>query len=126
MIIGYSVSKIKEVYISGSQKDMSNMAEIFSAGEGTIDCNVESSLPPYEQVAKKLVIKSVSKKLVNFSITNDNKILVEGESSMLLVISENIKGFLEYIDTESHIHIDYFDEHPYLDPASIPVIIGVS
>jgi hypothetical protein len=126
MIIGYSTSVVKEVYISGSQEDMAKMARVFLAGEGTITCGIESSLPPYEKVAKKLTVKSVSKKLVNFSITSENEILVEGEPSMLSVIAENIKGFLDYIDTESHIHIDYFDEHPYLDPASIPVIIGIS
>jgi Na+-translocating ferredoxin:NAD+ oxidoreductase RnfC subunit len=126
MIIEYSINALKEVYISGNQEELSKIAQLFSAGEGTMTCDMEVISSTYEQTAKELIIKSVSKKLVNFGITSNNEILVEGEPAMLSVIAENINNFLEYIDTESHIHIDYFDEHPYLDLESMPVIIGIS
>lgn len=126
MIIKYSASALKEIYVSGSQEELSRMARLFLVGEGTIACDIETGPSVYEQTAKELTIKSVSKKLVNFRATSNNEILVEGEPALLSVIAENINSFLEYIDTESHIHIDYFDEHPYLDSGSIPVVIGIS
>jgi hypothetical protein len=126
MIIEYSINALKEVYISGNQEELSKVAQLFAAGEGTIICDMDVISPTYEQTAKELIIKSVSKKLVSFKITSNNEILVEGELAMLSVIAENINDFLNYIDTESHIHIDYFDEHPYLDSESMPVVIGIS
>jgi hypothetical protein len=126
MIIGYFCAPNEEIYISANQKDLVEISRIFSIGQGIMICDLCMELPPYTEFARALKVMSINKKLVKFGITDSNEILVEGDPSMLLVISENINSFLDYIDTESHIHIDYFDEHPYLSAESISVVIGIA
>jgi hypothetical protein len=126
MIIRYTNSKYKEISILVNQQDLLQISDLFSMGEGYIICNSDSNPTPYEQYAVGLNIKPVKNKLVEFSINENKEILVEGDPTMLSVIAENIIDFSENTSTESHIHLDYFEEHPYLTENSIPIIIAFS
>ncbi len=126
MIIRYTQSTHKEISILGNHQDLLQMSSLFSISQGYIICNTDSNPAPYEQYAVGLIIKRIENKLVEFSITENIEILVEGAPNMLSIIAENIVYFSQNATTESHIQIDYFEDHPYLDNKSIPVIIAFS
>ncbi len=126
MIIRYTQSTHKEISILGNHQDLQQMSRLFSTSQGYIICNADSNPAPYEQYAMGLIIKRIENKLVEFSITENIEILVEGNRNMLSMIAENIVDFSQNAITESHMHIDYFEDHPYLDKKSIPVIIAFS
>jgi hypothetical protein len=121
MIIRYSLDS-QEIDISASKVELLYLAEYFSQGEGSISSEQGISPYPYEKLALCLEIENTNESLVCFSILQD-KILVQGDLRKLVVISENILG-LANGGSGQHIHIDYFEEHPYLCEESMPIVIG--
>ena len=113
----------REIDISGTKIELLNLAEYFSRGEGLIDGEKEGNPYPYKAFAVCLEIKKITDNLVIFGISSD-KIIVTGELQKLSIISENIVNLVTITGSGRHMHIEYFEDHPYLSEESIPIIIG--
>jgi hypothetical protein len=121
MIIRYSLDS-QQIDISASKVELLYLAECFSQGEGSIVSEQGINSYPYEKLALCLEIENINASLVCFSILQD-KILVRGDLRKLLVISENILG-LANEGSGQHVHIEYFEEHPYLCAESMPIVVS--
>lgn len=122
MRFSYS-SNSQEIDVSGTRIELINLAEYFSEGEGIIDGQTEGDPYPYMAFARCLEIKKVKDSPVKFRVL-PGRITVQGDLQKLLIISENILDLVSNGGCGTHLHIEYFEDHPYLCAESIPVIFS--
>jgi hypothetical protein len=122
MRFSYS-SNSQEIDISGTRIELLNLAAYFSKGEGILEGQKEGDPYPYKAFAGCLEINKVKDSLVNFRVV-PGKITVLGDLQKLSIISENILDLVSGGGCGTHIHIEYFEDHPYLLAESIPVIVS--
>jgi hypothetical protein len=122
MLFRYNLNPT-EISISAKKTELSNLASLLLNGENSVKGEKEVDPYPYQKLAESLEIKNSIKSLVSFEILS-GKILVEGDLQRLLIISENILDLLANGGQEAHMHIEYFEAHPYLSEKSIPVVIN--
>jgi hypothetical protein len=124
MIMRFSYSSnSQEIDVSGTRIELTNLAEYFSKGKGILDGQKEGDPYPYRAFAGCLEIKKVKDSLVNFRVIL-GKIIVQGDLQKLSIISENILDLVSNSGCGTHMHIEYFEDHPYLCAESIPVIVS--
>jgi hypothetical protein len=116
-------SDSQEIDVSGTKIELMSLAEYFSKGEGIIDGRKEGDPYPYRAFAGCLEVKKAKDSLVSFRVI-PGKIIVRGDLQKLLIISENILNLVSDGGYAKHMHIEYFEDHPYLSEESIPVIVS--
>jgi hypothetical protein len=122
MIFRYSLI-FQEIAISATQIELVDLAQFFSKGAGSIAVEQNVSPYPYERIASCLEIESIPTNLVCIGVCF-NKIIVQGDLQKLSVISENIFNLAD--GGSGHMHIEYFEDHPYLCEKSTPLVISCS
>jgi hypothetical protein len=120
MIFRYGLTS-QEIDISATKLELYDLARFFSKGEGSISVEQGVSPSPYERLASCLEIETIPTNLVYCGVYS-NKIIVQGDLQKLSVISENILGLAD--GGSGHMHIEYFEDHPYLCEKSTPLIIS--
>lgn len=122
MIFRYSLNP-QEISISGTKIELMNLSRLFLQGDNLIKGEKNADPHPYKELSEYLEIRNLEKSLVSFKVLS-GKILAQGDLQKLLIVSENILDLLEHSTYENHIHMEYFEDHPYLSEESIPVIIS--
>jgi hypothetical protein len=116
-------SDSQEIDVSGTNIELMNLAEYFSKGEGIIDGQKQGDPYPYSAFVGCLEVKKVKDSLVSFRIL-PGQIIVKGDLQKLSIISENILTLASDGGYANHLHIEHFEDHPYLSEESIPVIVS--
>lgn len=122
MIFRYSLNP-QEISISGTKIELMNLSRLFLQGDNLIQGEKKIDPRPYKELSEYLEIRNLEKSLVSFKVLS-GKILAQGDLQKLLIVSENILDLLEHSTYENHIHMEYFEDHPYLSEESVPVIIS--
>lgn len=68
------------------------------------------------------VVKFLSSHLIEFRVTQNGRVLVQGNYQLLSILSETVSSFAKDQTTTRHIHIEYYPSHFYLSQDSIPVV----
>ena len=118
MIISYSTNT-QEIEIKETREKLPDIARLFFEGKGSIYAEINSEPPYYPDLAKSLEIHTLTATSVNLKIESE-KIVVRGDLSKLSIVAENILGLAQH--GGGHMHIDYWEGHPYLSEESIPVV----
>ena len=113
-----------EIELSGSRADYLSIAAMLVSGlNGAMELDLTGDPVPYDKCAKQLSIihQAPSKVRIELSLTTETLSIYGGANSMLL-LADNLKTFGEAEDASGHLHIEYFENHAYLDDASSPVV----
>ena len=55
----------------------------------------------------------------------DRRLHIAGPTDQLRAIADNVHWLtINSPDTGSHLHMEYYDGHPFLEPGSIPLVIS--
>jgi hypothetical protein len=114
--------KTGEVELSGSENEFDLLSKQLLIDKTKVAFENENleSFPDIKNL-EYVQIQHYSNNLVKISV-KDNYLLIEGSPQKLAILSSNLESDGEEIKNY-HIHIEYFNDHFYLSPDSIPLII---
>lgn len=128
MKIRYSASS-NEIEITPSRNDLLCLSKKILEDGAEITAKVEenSKAAPYERFLFGINIKVLPGELVEFQVTQDDRLLIKGDRNKLLMLSEVLLSLTEdwnigEYPSYKHLHI----EHPsfdYFSSGSIPVVV---
>lgn len=108
----------KEELLDLSKKVLENDVEINTTMEGK-----NLKVAPYSRFLSKIKTSISPEQLVEFQVTQDNKVLIRGDHHKLSTLSNVFLSFAEEWTVGEHMHIEYYPGHFYLSPNSISVIL---
>ena len=129
MFILYSDNPSPEIEITVNKNDLLELSEKIIEDNAEINAIVlaKSKAAPYDRFLSGIKVMLLPDKLVEFQVTQDDKLSLQGSLDKMSILSDNFLSASQadddYFDLGKHEHIDYFPEHFYLSPNSIPVVI---
>ena len=126
MFIRYSnKDKIHELEIGVNKKELLYLSHKIKENGFEIHTNFQKELSaaPYSIFLSGLQVRISDEKWVEFQVTEDSKLLLQGNVQKLSILSDVMLSFAEEWHTGEHLHIEYFPGHFYLSPKSVPVIL---
>jgi hypothetical protein len=124
MQIRYSTEPFSELEFSGSATDFSGLAQALFYGDGEIATNNGAKPDPYRSSGSRIVVKTVPGMKVIVAI-NQQEIVITGDTKWLSILAQNIDGLGKDAKAPYHTHIEFFQDHPYLDPNSFPLVCSL-
>jgi hypothetical protein len=124
MEIRYSTAPFPELEFSGSATDFSELAQALFNGDGEIAANNGAKPDPYRRFGSRIMIKTVPRMKVIVAI-NQQEIAITGDTKWLSILAQNIDGLRKDAKVPYHAHIEFFQNHPYLDPNSFPLVCSL-
>lgn len=128
MKIRYS-DTANELEITPSKNDLLYLSKKLLEDGIEIPATVEdnSKAAPYERFLFGINIKVLPGELIEFQVTSNNRLLIEGELSKLSMLSEVLLSLTEdwnigEYPTYKHLHIEHFS-YDYISSNSISVVV---
>ena len=124
MQIRYSTEPFSELDFSGSATDFSELAQALFYGNGEIVASNEVIPDPYHSFGSRIVVKTIPGMKVIVAI-NQQDILITGDAKWLSILAQNVDGLAKDAKAPYHTHIEFFQDHPYLDSKSCPLVCSL-
>ena len=108
--------------IKGSALELEHLAALFREASDTIAVVdvISVGRTPVDAIAVRRV-STMAMIQIRYS---DRALRVEGAKENLGILADNVSYAASAGCDGSHIHIEHYDEHPYLDAQSLPLIIS--
>src|ERR1700730_18202091 len=117
-------ARTNEVAISGTRAELNQLATLLRGAEGGAIPTGDGPLGSYEKLLHGILIEDNPGASVVFSATNDDKLVIIGDSAKRHVPSKSVSDFANLAAESEHLHIDYYPEHFYLGPHSASTVIS--
>jgi len=114
-----------ELELSLSAASARRLGAALRLPEAEVETAAVADAAPYDRAFAAILVRRQESGKVTMRIDEENSALVlEGEEQYLAVLAENIEGFFS-VDPEAgdHLHIEYFDEHFYLAPSGLSLVV---
>jgi len=126
LVVVYSLENDFE--IRGTIEALAALAELLvanKAGRLIIELiKPQQPAHPYFGFIEKVLIQNEPHKVV-VSRRGDT-LVITGDDESLSSFAKTIKWLATHTsNTNSHLHVDFYPEHPYLEPSSSPLVVSV-
>lgn len=108
------------VEVDGSPAGLRHLAELLRAPRGTPTSTPVSSTGP--EFVQAISVQQVGT-MVRIRETA-GLLIIEGIKEKLEVLADNVEYVASSEPENAHIHVEYYEDHPYLDAASLPLIVS--
>jgi hypothetical protein len=123
MIVLYS-DTTPELELQASEQELYELSKALGGAPTVIKCETEGVTDDiYPKVLRSISVNALADQIVDIQVTEDESLQISGEPARLSILAENVKNFAGDRPKGEHIHIDYYDDHPYLASTSIPIVI---
>ncbi|WP_020670559.1 Imm32 family immunity protein [Amycolatopsis nigrescens] len=114
----------RETLLAGKPDEYRRVADALQAGAGSFELNTDPAAVRQGSPLSRLDIGTADSDGVVISVdTEDRRLVITGPRQLLSVLADIFRDSAGTGDPEGHVHIEYFPEHFYLDPASMPLTI---
>ncbi|WP_328744178.1 hypothetical protein OHT57_02510 [Streptomyces sp. NBC_00285] len=111
-----------EVDLTATATELACLARAVAEGDGFI--SAASASPPDGSTLAGIEVRNALDSGVRIGLDARRQILViSGDLHARAVLAENLHALVTAEDG-GHLHIDYFPEHPYLVPGSLPLVVN--
>jgi hypothetical protein len=114
-----------ELELSLSAPSARRLGAALRLPEAEVETAAVADAAPYDHPLAAILVRRQESGKVMMRIDEESSALViEGGEQYLAVLAENIEGFFS-VDPEvgDHLHIEYFDEHFYLAPSDLSLVV---
>jgi hypothetical protein len=113
-----------EVELSGSADSLREFAaRLAEANAATISLDSAVGASAYSDWINSISIEPLEAAHTRIGI-QDRRLHIAGPTDQLRAIADNVHWLtINSPDTGSHLHMEYYDGHPFLEPGSIPLVI---
>lgn len=124
MIVAVS-TRTNEASLSGSPRDYRELAVALQRGHGSIALDAGADVSPYDLAMERLNVDSTDSGGVTIAVHLEaNALTITGARDKLAILADILLDSASPPEPGGHVHIEYFDDHAYLDPASLPLVIN--
>jgi hypothetical protein len=124
MFIRYS-EQARELEISANKEELIDLSHKITEHDLEINTKVLSkdmSAAPYSMFLCGIQVSILSGQFVEFQVTAERKVLIQGDTQKLSILSDVILSFAKDWSVGEHIHLEPYPGHFYLSPNSVSVI----
>jgi hypothetical protein len=116
----------REMELRGTAAELADLADLLISGFGSVDLDHVADPSPYSRSLSRINVVRASGPVAMTCATGSGELDIRGGHAQLDLLAANVQGFADGWDGDatSHVHIDYFPGHDYLDESSEPVVIG--
>lgn len=115
-----SHSAFGEVHLSATETELTRLADLVAAGEGSLTCESEPAEPG--ALAAVEVAQATGPGVRIHVDTTRHVLVISGDASARAILADNLNGTAQMEDG-GHLHVDYFPDHPYLAAGSVPLVV---
>jgi hypothetical protein len=116
----------RELELRGTVAELTDLAGLLVSGSGSVDLDHVDDPSPYSRSLSGVNVVRASGPVVITCAAGSDEMEIRGGSSQLDLLAANVQGFADEGDAASHLHIDYFPGHDYLNESSEPLVIGLT
>jgi hypothetical protein len=121
MTVRYS-NEPNELDIEATATDFQELSTKLMEDGSTMGCESVLTPEPYSQLLESVVVKFSPGQNVELRVIKSS-LVISGDSQKLAVLSENMANFGKEWLAGEHIHLEYYEGHPFLSKASIPTVL---
>lgn len=123
MLVLYS-GDTRELEIRATETDLVELSAKLLKDGSVIECERNSTdIAPYPYLLSVIVIEIIPDDSVKLRVIKNNELMISGDSRKLSILSETIANFAKDWVAGEHIHLEYFEDHPYLAEDSIQAVL---
>jgi hypothetical protein len=116
----------RDTELRGTPAELTHLANLLISGFGSVDLDNVDDPSPYGRSLSRINVVQTSGPVAMTCAAGSDELDIRGGSPQLNVLAANVQGFADERDATSHLHIDYFPGHDYLDGSSEPLVIGLT
>jgi hypothetical protein len=110
-----------EVDLSATETELTRLADLVTAGEGSLTCESEPAEP---NALTAVEVSQTTDPGVRIHVDAARRVLViSGDLAVRAILAANLNGVAQMEDG-GHLHVDYFPDHPYLAAGSVPLVVN--
>lgn len=115
-----SHSTFGEVHLSATETELTRLADLVAAGEGSLTCESDPAEP---RALAAVEVAQTADPGVRIHVEAARRVLViSGDPGTRAILVGNLNGMAQMEDG-GHLHVDYFPDHPYLAAGSVPLVV---
>jgi hypothetical protein len=132
LVARYSSGQIE---LSGTSRAIAYLAQVLykrSVATYRLQVPVNEPIEPYDVFLSFLTIIQDTDPLHRITVRVDHQesLIIEGPSKSLELLAANLEWFAttkppDAVESLAHLHIDYYPDHPFLEPSSSELIVGL-
>ena len=112
-----------ELSIFGSAGEYRRFADLIRAGGGAVDLDAEADVDPFDEPLARIVVRRTDATTVTFA-REDRDLVLSGPAEHLHTIAHIFDESADQDGAGSHVHLDPYPGHFYLDERSASVIVN--
>lgn len=116
----------REMELRGTPAELTRLADLLISGSGSADLDHVDDPSPYGRSLSRITVVQSSGPIAMTCAAGSDELDIRGGSPQLDLLAANVRGFADEADATSHLHIDHFPGHDYLDESSEPLVIGLT
>lgn len=115
-----------EMELRGTAVELNALAELIRSGDGGVELDCAGDPFPYDRKLSRVRIAPASGPAVIQCSSDSDVLYIRGGGAQFELLAVNLEGFADEGDALSHLHLDYFPGHDYLDESSEPLVIALA
>ncbi|MFB9356802.1 Imm32 family immunity protein [Actinoplanes nipponensis] len=116
----------REMELRGTAAELTDFASLLISGSGSLDLDRVGDPSPYGRSLSRVNVLLASGPIAVVCSVGSDELEIRGGLPQLNLFATNVRGFADDADAMSHLHIDYFPGHDYLDESSDPLVIALA
>ncbi|GGU61318.1 Imm32 family immunity protein [Lentzea flava] len=116
----------RELELRGTAAELTDLARLLVSGHGSVDLGRVDDPAPYGRCLSRLNVVQASGPIAVVCAAGSDELTIRGGSAQLTLLAANVRGFANDGDATSHLHIDHFPGHDYLDESSEPLVVALA
>lgn len=94
------------------------------AGTGRLPLEAGADPAPYQRFFREVTVAvAPGRKVALRMVDAGDTLAITGDPVYLGVLAENVEGLADSGDVDTHVHVDYFPDHFYLEEGSAPATL---
>lgn len=113
-----------EASIDADGPGLSRLGDALRAGAGEIAAS--GSDPAWPRSLNGVRIQTSEGALLQVYIASDDWLVIVGSSESLRSTGDNVSTLLPEPVGGDHLHLEWYDGHPFFDPGSLPLVVSAT
>lgn len=123
MILLYS-DTTRELELRASGQELYQLSKALEGDGTTMECETAGvTVSPYSKLLRHISVAVAHDQDVEIRIAEDEDLQISGGRPKLSIFAEAVYTFAKEWGEGEHLHIEYYDNHPYLAPTSLPLVM---
>lgn len=118
----------REMELRGTAAELTGLANLLISGSGSVSLDHVDDPSPYGRSLSRINVVRTSGPIAMTCAAGSDELYIRGGSPQLDLLAANVRGYADDRDGDamSHLHIDYFPGHDYLDESSEPLVLALA